>query len=85
MLLAAVTRQQGPETYSALLPQLVTSAAEGPMQVSTVLVTVLVAVTVGRTALLGALLLAATAGHVAHRCTNRTNIRQHSTAGVKEP
>lgn len=34
MLLAAVTRQQGPETYSALLPQLVASAAEGPMQVS---------------------------------------------------
>lgn len=33
MLLAAVTRQQGPETYSALLPQLVASAAEGPMQV----------------------------------------------------
>jgi hypothetical protein len=33
MLLAAVTRQQGPETYSALLPQLVSSAAEGPMQV----------------------------------------------------
>jgi hypothetical protein len=34
MLLAAVTRQQGPETYSALLPQLVASAAEGPLQVS---------------------------------------------------
>jgi hypothetical protein len=33
MLLAAVTRQQGPETYTALLPQLVASAAEGPMQV----------------------------------------------------
>lgn len=33
LLLAAVTRQQGPETYSALLPQLVSSAAEGPMQV----------------------------------------------------
>jgi hypothetical protein len=33
MLLAAVTRQQGPETYTALLPQLMASAAEGPMQV----------------------------------------------------
>lgn len=32
MLLAAVTRQQGPETYTALLPQLISSAAEGPMQ-----------------------------------------------------
>eukprot|EP00878_Enallax_costatus_P020732 GHUV01021924.1.p1 GENE.GHUV01021924.1~~GHUV01021924.1.p1 ORF type:complete len:211 (+),score=42.84 GHUV01021924.1:174-806(+) len=32
MLLAAVTRQQGPETFAALLPQLITSAAEGPMQ-----------------------------------------------------
>ncbi|WIA43061.1 hypothetical protein OEZ86_009590 [Tetradesmus obliquus] len=32
MLLAAVARQQGPEAYSALLPQLIASAAEGPMQ-----------------------------------------------------
>ncbi len=32
MLLAAVTRQQGPETFAALLPQLVSCAAEGPLQ-----------------------------------------------------
>jgi hypothetical protein len=32
MLLAAVARQQGPEAYTSLLPQLVSSAAEGPMQ-----------------------------------------------------
>ncbi|KAF6261995.1 armadillo-type protein [Scenedesmus sp. NREL 46B-D3] len=32
MLLAAVARQQGPDAYTALLPQLISSAAEGPMQ-----------------------------------------------------
>jgi len=33
MLLAAVVRQQGPDSFSALLPQLIAAAAEGPMQV----------------------------------------------------
>lgn len=32
MLLAAVIRQQGPDTYTAILPQLIGSAAEGPLQ-----------------------------------------------------
>ena len=34
MLLAAVVRQQGPESFAQLLPQLVTAAADGPMQAS---------------------------------------------------
>lgn len=34
MLLAAVTRQQGPGAYEELLPQLIASAEEGPMQAS---------------------------------------------------
>jgi hypothetical protein len=32
MLLAAVVRQQGPDSFAALLPQLLSAAAEGPMQ-----------------------------------------------------
>jgi hypothetical protein len=33
MLLAAVVRQQGPDSFAALLPQLIAAAGEGPMQV----------------------------------------------------
>lgn len=33
MLLAAVVRQQGPDSFAQLLPQLLNAAAEGPMQV----------------------------------------------------
>jgi hypothetical protein len=33
MLMAAVVRQQGPDSFGQLLPQLVAAAAEGPMQV----------------------------------------------------
>jgi hypothetical protein len=33
LLLAAVVRQQGPDAFAAVLPQLMTAAAEGPLQV----------------------------------------------------
>jgi hypothetical protein len=33
MLLAGVVRQQGPEGFGQLLPQLIAAAGEGPMQV----------------------------------------------------